>query len=461
MFVGRERELKKLNEMYDGDKFECAIIYGRRRVGKTSLIQEFIKDKKAIYFLSLETSERINLENFSKSILSVTMENHNTSLQFNSFIDALETIGNIAKDERIVLVIDEYPYLAHSVKGMSSILQSQIDMFFKNSKLFLILCGSSMSFMENQVLGYQSPLYGRRTAQLKIQPFDFFESTKFYKKYDIYDTAVIYGITGGIPQYLEQINDKLSVEQNITDSFFDPSSYLFEEPSNLLKQELREPQMYNDIITAIATGSSRLNEISTKTGLETAVCSKYLKSLISLGFVKKESSVLTEKSKKTIYRLADNMFRFWYRFVPQNISQIHAGAGEKVFDNIEQYIPAYMGEVFEEICKQYMWRENIAERLPFYFKDAGRWWGTNPLEKRQQEIDIIAFDDTCAIFCECKWTKEPAGKAVVDELIEKSKTFNYKEKHFFVFSKSGYTDECKKAAEGNVKLIEFKDMISE
>ena len=459
MFVGRERELKKLNEMYNGSKFECAIIYGRRRVGKTSLIQEFIKDKKAIYFLSLETSERVNLENFSRCVLSVTMGNQSASLKFKSFIDAFEAIGDAAKDERIVLVIDEYPYLANSAKGISSILQAKIDMVFKNSKLFLILCGSSMSFMENQVLGYQSPLYGRRTAQFKIQPFDFFESTKFHEAYNAYDNAVVYGITGGIPQYLEQINDKVSLEQNIINSFFEPSSYLFEEPSNLLKQELREPQMYNDIITAIATGSSRLNEISTKTGLETAVCSKYLKSLISLGIVKKESSVLAEKSKKTIYRLADNMFRFWYRFVPQNISQIQAGAGKKAFDGIKQYIPAYMGEVFEEICKQYMWRENIAERLPFFFNDAGRFWGTNPLKKSQQEIDIIAYDENSAIFCECKWTKEPVERAVVDELIEKSKMFNYEEKYFFVFSKSGFTDDCKKHAKDNVKLIEFKDML--
>jgi AAA+ ATPase superfamily predicted ATPase len=389
----------------------------------------------------------------------MTMGHLKSTLHFNSFIDAFETVGNFSADERIVLVIDEYPYLAKSIKGMSSILQAHIDMHFKNSKMFLILCGSSMSFMENQVLGYQSPLYGRRTAQFKIQPFDFFESMKFHQGYDIYDNAVLYGITGGIPQYLEKINGKLSVEKNIIDSFFDPSSYLFEEPSNLLKQELREPQLYNDIITAIATGSSRLSEISSKAGIETAVCSKYLKVLISLGIVKKENSILAEKSKRTIYRLADNMFRFWYKFVPQNIAQIQAGAGKKAFNNIKQLIPAYMGEVFEEICKQYMWKENLAERLPFYFRDMGRWWGTNPVKKCQQEIDILAFDNARAIFCECKWTKEPVTKAVIDELVEKSLIFNYKEKYFFVFSKSGYTDECKKNVESNVKLIEFKNMV--
>jgi len=458
LFIGRENELNKLNELYSSNKFECVVIYGRRRVGKTALIQEFIKDKRAIYFLSLETSARVNLENFSKCVWSTTKGEIKTPPLFADFMDAFDAVGDLS-DQRLVLVIDEYPYLANSVRGISSMLQAKIDLRYKNTKLFIILCGSSMSFMEHQVLGYQSPLYGRRTAQLKIQPFSFFESIKFHKKYSKSDNAVVYGITGGIPQYLLQIDGDKSLESNITRCFFDPSSYLFEEPSNLLKQELREPQMYNDIITAIATGSSRLNEISTKTGVDTAICSKYLSSLISLGIVKKERPIIREKSKMTIYRLADNMFRFWYRFVPQNISQIQSGTGEKVYDSIQPQISNYMGEVFEEICKQYLWRENLAERLPFYFRDAGRWWGTNPTSKNQQEIDIIAFDDTSAIFCECKWTSEPVRKSVIEALIEKSQMFSYEVKFYYIFSKSGFADNCVKSAEENVRLIEFKDMV--
>jgi len=460
LFVGRDSELEKLNKMHAGSKFECAIIYGRRRVGKTSLIQEFIKDKKAIYFLSLETSESMNLENFSKSVWNTTKEQIKTKPRFTDFIDALDLISDLADGQRLVLVIDEYPYLANAVKVMSSILQAHIDTKLKNTQLFLILCGSSMSFMENQVLGYESPLYGRRTAQFKIQPLNFFESIEFHKEYDIFDSALAYGVTGGIPHYLAQIDSTASLKDNIIDNFFTPNSYLFEEPSNLLKQELREPQVYNDIITAIATGSSRLNEIATKTKLESAVCSKYLRSLLSLGIVKKERPILSDSSKMTIYRLADNMFRFWYRFVPQNISQIQSGAGKKVFESIEPQISAFMGNVFEEICLEYLWRENIAERLPFYFKDAGRWWGTNPQTKSQQEIDIIAFEDNRAIFCECKWTNEKVKQDVVYNLIEKSKMFSYSEMIYYIFSKSGYSSECKKNIPNNVKLIEYADMFN-
>jgi len=458
MFIGRERELSKLNELYAGEKFECVIIFGRRRVGKTTLIQEFIRDKKAIYFLSLETSERVNLENLSRGIWNMAMEPVLNPPRFDNFSDAFEAIGNLADNERIVLVIDEYPYLANSVKGMSSILQAQIDMTLKSTKLFIILCGSSMSFMENQVLGYQSPLYGRRTAQFNIRPFDFFESICFHSSYTAYDSAVIYGITGGIPLYLSKINSEKPLDQVIIENFFDPSSYLFEEPSNLLKQELREPAVYNDVITAIATGSSRLNEIATKTKLETAVCSKYLASLITLGIVKKEKPLLESSSKRTIYRLADSMFRFWYRFVPPNIAQIQSGAGVRVYNSIEHLIPAYMGEVFEEICKQYLWRENLSEKLPFYFQNAGRWWGANPLKKSAQEIDIIAHSDSKAIFCECKWQAEQVRSNVVSDLIEKSLMFDYSDKYYFIFSKSGFTKECVKTSGNNVRLISFSDM---
>jgi hypothetical protein len=457
LFIGRARELKKLNELYVSNKFECVIIYGRRRVGKTSLIQEFIRDKKAAYFLSLETSERVNLDNFAQSVWNAAKESIKSPPRFVDFTDALEMVADLSVGERTILVIDEYPYLANAVKGMSSILQARIDMRLKDTKLFLILCGSSMSFMENQVLGYQSPLYGRRTAQFKIEPLNYFESLDFHKNYSLVDKTIVYGITGGIPHYLKQINSQKTLKLNIINGFLDPNAYFFEEPSNLLKQELREPQMYNNIITAIATGSSRLNEIATKTGLETAVCSKYLRSLISLGIVKKERPILDEKSKKTLYKLADNMFRFWYRFVPQNISQIQSGAGERVYDAIEPQISAFMGDVFENICKQYLWRENLADRLPFYFHDAGRWWGTNPIKKCEQEIDIIAFNEDSAIFCECKWTNEPVGVGVLDELIEKSKIFNHKNKCYFLFSKSGYTDGCRGRKQAT--LVELKDMI--
>ena len=460
MFTGRDKELSRLEEMFQSGKFEFAVIYGRRRVGKTTLIQEFIKNKKAIYFVAMESGEINNLQSISQSIYSLTFPDSKKAPIFSSFSEVFENITALAKKERIVLVIDEYPYLAGVSKGISSVLQSFIDQKFKNSNLFLILCGSSMSFMENQVLGYQSPLYGRRTAQFKIKPFDFQETLRWYKNFDLFEKAIVYGITGGVPQYLEKIDDAISLKKNIMQCFLNENSFLFEEPSNLLKQELRDPHIYNAIITAIAKGSSRLNEIATKVGLPTSICNKYLTSLISLAIVKKEKPIISQ-TRTSIYRLEDNMFRFWYRFVADNLTRIISGLGEKVYEeDIESNLPDFMGQVFEKICMQYLTQLNAKDKLEFSFKEIGRWWGNNPVLRTEQEIDILAYTEEQAIFAECKWTKDPVSSSVLALLIEKSAIFTFRTKYYYLFSKSGFTANCKKVAQNNplVRLVSFLEM---
>jgi AAA+ ATPase superfamily predicted ATPase len=319
-----------------------------------------------------------------------------------------------------------------------------------------------MSFMENQVLGYKSPLYSRRTAQFKVLPFTFFESLPFFEGYEPTDKAVLYGVTGGIPEYLSKINPDKSVRDNIISLFLTSSGPLFEEPSNLIKQELREPSTYNVIIEAIAGGASRLNEISTKCGMESNKCAKYLTALISLGIVKKELPITEIASKKSIYLLDDFMFRFWYRFVFPNMSGIVSGLGEALYDHeIADSISAYMGLVFEGICKQYLWEEMKKKSLPFYFGRAGRWWGNNPEEKRQEEIDILAYHKDSALFGECKWTNAPVDIDVLTALAEKVKLFHYKKNRFWIFAKTGITDRLIAEAEkqDNVRLIRFEEML--
>lgn len=214
MFIGRERELKALEKLYTSNKFEFAVIYGRRRVGKTALINQFLGDKKAIYFMGVESNGKQNLENFSKSIIEYS-SGIETETSFLSFQAALEYVFKLAEKERLVLAIDEYPYVARSSKSLASTLQLLIDRYKDSSKLMLILCGSSMSYMEDHVLAYKAPLYGRRTAQMKILPFDFEETCHYFRKRSDEDKALIYGIVGGTPQYLLQMNDALSVEENI------------------------------------------------------------------------------------------------------------------------------------------------------------------------------------------------------------------------------------------------------
>ena len=214
MFIGRERELAALDKLYISDKFEFAVIYGRRRVGKTALITQFIRDKKAIYFMGVESNEKQNLENFSKTIMEFGTDIP-VETAFISFQAALEYVFKLAEKDRLILAIDEYPYVARSSKSLASTLQLFIDKYKDSSKLMLILCGSSMSYMEDHVLAYKAPLYGRRTSQMKILPFDFADTCRYFKNFSGEDKALVYGMVGGTPQYLLQMDDRRSVEENI------------------------------------------------------------------------------------------------------------------------------------------------------------------------------------------------------------------------------------------------------
>jgi AAA+ ATPase superfamily predicted ATPase len=371
MFVGREYELAELEKYFREGAFHFAVFYGRRRVGKTTLINKFRENRKSIHFTATETTAKENLELLSVQILGALAPQAPKNT-FASFLDAFEYCFKAAVKKRLVLVIDEYPYLAGSDRAVSSILQTLIDKYRESSRLFLILCGSSMSFMENQVLGYKSPLYGRRTCQFKIQPFNYYESARMLPGFNNNEKITLYGIVGGIPEYLSRINNKVSLAQNVEALFFNPSGRLFEEPSNLLKQELQSPQTYNGIIAAIASGACKINEIASRAGIETSQCSNMLGTLISLNIVKKEYPAGGVKpSRKTIYRLSDNMFRFWYRFVLPELSRISMGYGKQacaeIFGRPESggVFETYMGPVFEECSIQYLWR---SAKSKFRFK---------------------------------------------------------------------------------------------
>ena len=459
MFIGRESELKTLNNLYQSGRFEFVVIYGRRRVGKTALINEFIGMKSAIYFMGVESNAKQNLENFSKSIIEY-IGGIEAETSFASYQAALEYVFRLSENERIILAIDEYPYVSHSSKSLASTLQLLIDKYRDTSKMMLILCGSSMSYMEDHVLAYKAPLYGRRTAQIKLLPFTFDETCRLFGKFKGEEKALLYGMFGGTPQYLLQVSDKLSVADNVKNTYLNPASAIFEEPVNLLKQEVREPAIYTAIITAIATGSSRMSEICSKVGEETNTVSTYIKNLVTLGIIQKESPYGEKNSKKSIYSISDNMFRFWYRFVPENASVIARGGADLTYKRIEPELSSYMGGVFEDICKQYLWKQLIDGKSPVDFRELGRWWGTNAKTKSQEEIDIMGTDKNAALFAECKWTNEKVDLGVLETLVERSNLFNYQDKYFYLFAKTGFTKGCTdKAAElGNVTLVPYNEI---
>lgn len=238
----------------------------------------------------------------------------------------MNAVGDRCAQEPTVVVLDEYPYLAKAYPAISSVLQQKIDLLYQNIPgAMLIICGSSMPFMEHQVLGYQSPLYGRRTAQIRLQPFSFFEIQPFFESYPPEDLAVMYGVTGGIPKYLSIMNASISVQENIRDQFFSTSGYLYEEPENLLKQELREPAVYNSIIRAVAQGCSKNTDLTSSLGFSSSKLAPYLSRLLELGILKKETPALSPEGRKSRYSVNDGLFRFWYLTVPRQNMLIQRG----------------------------------------------------------------------------------------------------------------------------------------
>lgn len=459
MFFGRKQELKVLNELYKLKNFQMPVIYGRRRIGKTALITEFVKDKKVIFYTATEKSRKLNIENFGKEVMDV-IDSANSDLQFKDFKQILERVFEYSLKNQIILVIDEFPYLAKSDKSFSSILQALIDKYEKMSKLYLILCGSSMSFMEKNVLGYKAPLYGRRTAQIKLKEFDFFEIREYFNKMSIEDFAKTYGTVGGTPKYFLQFSDSLNYEQNLKKYFLNPSAFLFEETSNLLKQEVRDEALYNAIIYAIAKGSTKISEISTKVGTVIPVCNASIKNLISLDLVEKQIPFGEKKSKKPLYKLSNNMFRFYYAFVQENISNIERGFSDDAYAYIKPKIDNYMGKIFEDICISYLWKQKKNKKISFV--DIGKWWGTDKIKRKEVDIDIMGkIDNDMLLFCECKWHNELVPLSVYNELFEKSKLFNCKQKQYYIFAKKGFTEALKSEAKKNknIHLVAYKNMI--
>ena len=464
MFIGRENELSLLNDLYNTGSFEFLVLYGRRRVGKTSLLREFRKDKNAIFFSAQEKNDSLNLADFSKAVQMHFDGNFFGS--FDSWQNVFEYIGSRVKEERLLIIIDEFPFIATTNASVKSILQHTIDHSWKGKNIFLILCGSSVSFMEKEVMGYKSPLYGRSTAQLEVVPFDYLDSARFFPSYSNIDKLLAYGILGGIPCYLENFSDSRTITENLQNRVLRTGAFLKEEPQVLLRMELREPAVYNSIFEAVANGASRMNDISLKVHEESQKCSKYINTLRSIKLLDKITPAgEDENSKKSVYKISDNFFQFWYHFIFHERSYYEIIGPQKAAEEImnPESIANYMGDIFEQICTQYMIRKAKAGKLPFIPHAIGRWWGNNSKTRKQDDIDILLLDKmhTSAIFCECKFRNVLFDKSEFEDLMSASEIFIQAEnRYFYIFSKSGFSqwvlDEAARA--DNIFLISIDDL---
>ena len=460
-FIGRERELSTLESMYARDSFQMLVLYGRRRIGKTTLLNRFSGGKNPLFYTGIESKADENLREFAGAV-RLRFHPEMPEARFAGFSETLAFLSACLKEadpaERQLIIIDEYPYMAESAPELSSVLQREIDRCWKDLNVMLILCGSSITFMEDKVLGEKSPLFGRRTGQLDLQPFDYRTSAEFVPVYTPEEKAIVYGITGGIPRYLAQLDPKRPLSANIIAQFFDPSGYFYEEPKNLLRQEFRDISLYFSILNAIGSGAVQVTEIAEKTGFDTARVSQALAKLETVRVIRREIPILNEKNKKLAqYNLRDGMFRFWFRFVPKGSAAIERYYGEAYYRSmVEPVLHEYMGQVFEDICREYTFRkgmEGVWGNIP---TRVGKWRGSDPLKKCPADIDVVAVNDAekTAVIGECKFKNTPFGKEEYETLTDRARlAAPFLVKRFLIFSLSGVTKWVEEQADPRTEIV--------
>lgn len=462
--IGRKKELEQLEKLYHHHTFDFLVMYGRRRVGKTTILQEFAGKHPAIFYSAQEKNDSLNLQDFSRS-LQHFFDNRFIA-PFQSWEDAFSYVADQMKEERVVLIIDEFPFMAEPNPSIKSILQHIIDHQWKDKNIFLILCGSSVSFMVNDIMGYKSPLYGRTTAIMEVMPFDYFDSAKFFPGYSLEEKLMAYGILGGVPRYLNTFSSKRSIQENIEAEILSNGSFLNDEPLMLLKMELREPNIYNSILEAIARGYNKITEIADCIHEEKSKCSKYIQTLLTLRLLEKRVPCGEKPgSRKTIYMLTDHFYRFWYHYIFANKSYYDLLGAADAAAEITSELSDFMGIAFEEICREYLIRQARLRRLPFVPAEIGNWWGNNPAIKAQDDVDLLAINKkkTEAIFCECKFTNRPMPMEEYENLATATKAFpEISKKHLMFISKSGYLPSVlRRAKEEGTSLLTLEDLFLE
>ncbi len=459
--IGRIQELNRLEQMYASERFEFMVMYGRRRIGKTTILQEFSKTHRTLFFSAQEKNDALNLQDFSR--LAQEYFDGGFIADFANWKDALDYFGRKAQGGRMTLIIDEFPFLAETNPSIKSVLQHKIDHDWKERNIFLILCGSSISFMLNDVMGYRSPLYGRSTGSMEVLPFDYLESAAFFPNYSEEEKMIAYGILGGVPRYLNAFDPGRSLKENLISEILTEGAFLNDEPQTLLRMELREPAVYNSILEAVANGCNRIVEIADRIHEERSKCSKYMLTLQTLHLLEKCIPCGEPgSSKKGIYKITDPFYKFWYRYVFANKSYYSMLGNDKAADEIMGGINDFMGSAFEDICKQYLIRRARAGTLPFVPYVIGRWWGNNPIIKEQDDVDLLALSQKGekGIFVECKFRNRPMAMEEYDDLLTAAKAFpNVKEKNLIFISKGGFTEAVqRRAQEEKAELVSLREM---
>lgn len=449
MFIGRAEELRFLEDRYAAKGGQLVVLYGRRRVGKTETLRKFCEDKPHVFYACTESPDEQQLIAFSERMLQKGLPAAQYIMRFSDWKQALGSVSELPGEGKKLLVIDEFPYMVRGNSAIPSILQNLWDERLKNENVMIILCGSAMSFVEKEILAEKNPLYGRAIGILKMNEMGFYDAIQFVPNYGPLDKITTYAVLGGIPHYLKQFDDSLPLGENIRRSILSRGSILYSEVEFLMRQELRETATYNAIIEAVAMGNTKMKDIHQKTQIEKTKLSVYLKNLIDLGILCREFPVadgVKEQAniQRGLYQVTDNFFRFWYAFVFPNLSELEAGDAEGIWRYVvEPELDRYTSYVFEDVCRQYLRRENRKNALPFRFTKIGRWWN------KTDELDVMATDQRKENFLlgECKYK---GNSFTISDLTQMKAKFTPKSKnsqvYYWLFSKSGFTNEVVRAA---------------
>ena len=475
MFIGRTRELQTLEETYRKKGFSMTVIYGRRRIGKSTLIREFLKGKKAVFYTATKVGARRNLDLFSKQVMDVLDPTYSNA-SFPSIEGVLDVVTDkLQKEaEKLVLAIDELPYWAENDEALLSVLQKYIDTKWSDKKIMLILCGSALSFMEKKVLSEKSPVFGRRDSQIKLEAFDYRDAALFVPDYSAENKAICYGVTGGVAKYLDLFDASKSLDDNIKRLFFHTDGYLFDETKNLLTQEFNDITLVNNVIEQIASGENSLSIISSKVHEKDTAVLYSLKKLMEVGLVEKKKCITEEKNKKkTQYVLKDHMFKFWYQFIPKAVSVIEMGQGDIYYEKaVKPQIHSFMGSVFEEMCRYYTLERGARGAFGSFLTETGTWWGveqvtdnTGKRYRQSADIDVVGIStiDHNAVVGECKFKNEKIDKEIYDTLVRRSGLLSghYHITNYLLFSLSGFTTWYDTADNPDTVRITLEDLYKE
>jgi AAA+ ATPase superfamily predicted ATPase len=452
--IDRDAERSWLrSQLTDGSR-QLLVVYGRRRVGKTTLVTEVLDGLSipSVYHLCDQRGPTHNARVFAERCADTFDD---VTPVVDDFVDAFRYLARRA-DGPFVVALDEFSYLVEEDETVPSVFQTIVDETLDGTDISLVLLGSSISMMEEGVLSYESPLYGRRTGQWRLEPLAIDGVSEFFPNYD--PTAIIstYSVVGGIPAYLEQFDPEQSLLENVERNVLRKGSFLYEEPEFLLSQELREPTTYMAVLEAVAAGATRVSEIANEIGRDASSLSRYLQNLSELALVERETPV-TDPDGRGMYRLSDQFLRFWFRYVAPNRSTLEQGHTESVRASIAETLPTHVSWTFEDVCRQSVSRPSF----PVSCSRVGRWW------YGEDEIDVVGIDEQTEklLLGECKWTNTPVAETLLDELkaLEPKVRWHGSQRDvtYTLFSKAGFTSEMERleADRDDLQLFTVDDVV--